>query len=263
MKKKLLILVITMLTIFITGCLSSGIDITVNKDGSGEIVQTFKVLKEYTAFMNLEDESNTDPNMINEMELGKIATAMGKGVTLRKVEPMSEESLYAGYKAYFDFTDISKVKTSITPMMAPGMMETEESDLVSFDFKQGKTSILTIISYPEMEEDSDEYPEEDLETVDSEMSDEGMMEQFKQAYKTMHFWFKVKVNGTISDSNAFYTDSSTATIMDMNFEKIVENDKLFTELTSNQNSDLDKYKEELEKIGVKIDDQEIIEIKFK
>ncbi len=258
---------ITMSTILITSCLSSGIDITVNKDGSGEIVQTFKVLKEYTAFMNLDDESNSDPNMINEMELGQIAAAMGKGVTLRKVEPMSEESLYAGYKAYFDFTDISKVKTSITPMMAPGMMDTEESDLVSFDFKQGKTSILTIISYPEIEEDSeeysDEYPEEDLETADSGMDDEGMIEQFKQAYKTMHFWFKVKVNGTISDSNAFYTDSSTATIMDMNFEKIVEDDKLFTELTSDQNSDLDEYKEELEKIGVKIDDQEIIEIRFK
>ena len=56
---------------------------------------------------------------------------------------------------------------------------------------------------------------------------------------------------------------SEVTLMDMNFEKIVENDDLFSHITSENSSDLDEIREQLEKIGVKVDDQEKIEISFR
>ena len=71
MKNLIRILPLAAIALIMTGCLSSGIDVIVNKDGSGQIIQTFHVQKEYMAFMNLGEEAN-DPNMINEEELKKL-----------------------------------------------------------------------------------------------------------------------------------------------------------------------------------------------
>jgi len=263
MKKVLKLLPLLSILFLLSGCLSSGIDILVNKDGSGEIIQTFHVQKEYMGFMNL-GEAAADPNMINKVELTNRAKSMGEGVTFTKVEPVAGNSPFAGYKAYYSFRDISKVKTSSSPMTTPG--ETvDDSDWIRFDFKKGGTSTLTIISLSQEEEydgDGEDFGSDDGD-FETEEADENMIEQMKQIYKTMHFWFKVKVNGNISNTNAVYSDRSEVTIMDMRFEKIVENDELFSKITSEQNSSIDEVRDQLEKIGVKIDDQEKIEISFR
>ena len=257
MKKIQLILLITASFFLLSGCLTSGIDITVNKDGSGEIIQTFMVIKEYMAFMGLGEE-NSDPNMINKVELKKLAAAMGDGVSLSKVKPAEEDSLYSGYKAYFTFSDISKIRISITPATTPGTSEGDDMNWITFDFEKGRNPVLTIIS--QSDESDKEVDKHD--SSEPEETDEGMKEQMKEIFKSIHFWFKVNVNGKISNTNASYTDGSVVTIIDMNFEKIVENDELFTVITSDKNSDLEDYKDQLEKIGVKIDDQDRIEIRF-
>jgi len=261
MKKVFKILPLLITAILLSGCLSSGIEIVVNKDGSGEIIQTFQVQKEYMAFMNLGEET-TDPNMINQKELSNRAVQMGETVRFDRVEPMAEDSLFAGYKAFYSFTDISKVRTTATPMTSPVEMEEDDSEWITFDFKKGGTSKLTVIS-SSGEEEEWESDSEDFDAESAPEADDGMKEQLKQIYKTMHFWFKIKVNGNISDTNAAYSSNSEVIIMDMNFEKIVEDDELFSHITSENSSDLDEVRDQLEKIGVKVDDQEKIEISFR
>ena len=261
MKKVLKLLPLMLGVIMLSSCLSSGIEIEVNKDGSGQIIQTFHVQKEYMAFMNLGEET-TDPNMINRQELGNRARDMGEGVTFSKVEPAPEASPFAGYKAFFTFTDIRKIRTTATPMTTPG--ETvDASEWITFDFKKGNTSTLTIISASDDEDydEQDEYSDSDSES--SEEVDESMQEQLKQIYSTMHFWFKVRVKGNISNTNARYSTNNEIALMDMSFEKIVENDDVFSHITSDSNSDLDEIREDLERIGVKVDDQEKIDITFR
>ncbi len=51
--------------------------------------------------------------------------------------------------------------------------------------------------------------------------------------------------------------------MDMSFEKIVENDEIFSHITSENSADLDEIRDRLESIGVKVDDQERIDISFR
>jgi hypothetical protein len=262
MKKVLQILPLFMAVILLSSCLSSGIDIVVNKDGSGEIIQTFQVQKEYTAFMNLGEQGMTDPNMINREALANQAATMGEGVTLNRVEPVSETSSFAGYKAYFTFTDINKVRTSPTPTITPGE-EVDSSEWIRFDFKKGSTSKLIIITPQEEKAPPMDEEDYDTESDSPEMEDEGMMEQMKQIYSTMHFWLKIKVNGNISNTNALYSEGSEISILDMNFGKVVENDELFKHITSDQNADLDEVRDQLEKIGVKIDDQDRIEVLFR
>lgn len=260
MKKVSKILLLLVAAGILSSCLQSGVDITVNKDGSGELVQTFKVQREYMAFMSL-GEAAGDPNMINRDQLEQMALIMGEGVTLKKVTPSPDDNPYAGYEAVYAFTDITKLKTSPTPMTTPG--ETvEESDWITFGFSRGNTAKLNIIS-KESEEDMMEESEEEWESSRPSEEEQAQIDQMKQIYRTMHFWFKIHFNGTISNTNALYSDKSTVTIMDMSFEKIVENDKLFMKLTSEGESDLDKIRGDLEKAGVKVDDSNNIEVSFR
>lgn len=262
MKNVLRLLPFFAAAILLSSCLSSGIDIVVNKDGSGEIVQTFNVQKEYLSFMNLGEQGISDPNMIDRDALTALATTMGEGVTFTKVEPVSETSPFAGYKAYFRFSDISKVQTSPMPMTTPGE-EIDKSDWISFDFKKGGTAKLTIIS-PQDEDDEDEDDDDsDYDSDSDDMEAEGMADQLKQIYKTMHFWLKITVNGSISDTNALYREGSEISLIDMKFEKVVENDELFKHMTSDESPDLEEVRHQLEKIGVKVDDQEKIEVSFR
>lgn len=262
MKKELHLLPLLTAVFLLSSCLSSGIDIVVNKDGSGEISQTFNVQKEYISFMNLGEQGISDLNMIDKETLISMAAQMGEGVTFSKVEPVSETSSYGGYTAYFKFPDITKVRTPPMPMTTPGE-EIDTTDWISFDFKKGGTAKLTIISPQEEDEEDWDDGDVDSDSETPDMEDESMADQMKQIYKTMHFWLKIKVNGSISTTNALYVDGSEISIIDMDFEKVVENDDLFKHMTSGNNPDLEEVRDQLEKIGVKVDDQEKIEVSFR
>ncbi len=165
MKKILLLVLIPLL---LMGCISSGVTVKVNKDGSGEIIQTFNIKRDFVGFMSMSEEP-TDPNLIDREALEMAATAMGEGVSFTKVEPMPESSPYAGYKAYFEFTDISKIRVSATPSTSPEASSDESSEWISFDFKKGMTSKLTM--YLENEDEAIEEGEvSDLPEGEDEVS---------------------------------------------------------------------------------------------
>lgn len=261
MKKVIRLLAFSLTAVIFSSCLTSGVDITVKKDGSGELVQTFQVLKEFMAFMNL-GEAGTDPNMINMDQLRNQAEIMGEGVTFVRVEPAPADSPYAGYKAYYAFSDITEIRTSPTPMTTPGE-SISDSDWISFDFRKGSTAKLTILSPSDDDDDFSGSDDDEWESEPSSQEEQAQIEQMKQIYSSMHFWFKVKVDGRITDTDALYADESEIIIMDMPFEKIIENDQLFKKITSDQADDLDRLRKDLEKAGVKIDDREKIEISFR
>ena len=261
MKKILLTVLIPLL---LMGCISSGVTVKVNKDGSGEIIQTFKIKRDFVGFMSMSEEP-TDPNLIDMDALELAAQSMGEGVSLSKVEPMPESSPYAGYEAYFKFSDISKIRVSVSPSTSPEA-SSEDNEWISFDFDKGGTSKLTM--YLENEEEVQEEVEV-IDLTDGEEGEvsseigEGMGDQLKEIYKDMHYWMKIEVNGKITDTNASFTDGSVITIFDMNFEKIVENAELFEKVTGEDPGSMKEYKEELATAGVFIDDQDEIFVSFK
>jgi hypothetical protein len=262
MKKILLVIIIPLLFM---GCISSGVTVKVNKDGSGEIIQTFQIKREFVGFLSMSEEP-TDPNLIDKEALEMAAQAMGEGVSLEKVEAMPETSPYAGYIAYFKFKDISKIKVSASPSTSPEAAEEDNNEWITFDFKKGSTSKLTMYleNTPEEEEVTELVEQEDLDTEEaaSEIG-EGMGEQLMEIYKDMHYWMNVEVNGKIIDTNASFTDGSVITLFDMNFEKIVENTELFEKVTGEDPGSMKEYKDELATAGVFIDDQAEIIISFK
>ncbi len=259
MKKILLAIV---LPLFFMGCISSGVTVKVNKDGSGEIIQTFKIKKDFVGFLSMTDEP-TDPNLIDMESLNSAAKAMGEGVSLTKVEPMPEDSPYAGYEAYFNFKDISKIKVSASPSTSPEAVSEDSSDWISFDFNKGKTSKLTMHLLGNAPDQTDQQTSSESDSEVEASTEEGLGDQLKGIYKDMHYWMKVEVNGTITNTNASFVDGSLITIFDMNFEKIVENDELFKKVTADNPGSMKDYKDELSAVGVFIDDKEEIDISFK
>jgi len=258
MKKLLLLLLLPALFI---SCISSGEDITVNKDGSGQIVQTFKIIKDYVGFLNLSDQPS-DPNLIDMDELKKNAETMGENVTLEKVVPMPENSPYAGYQAYYTFKDINKITASAAPATSPEAGDIDQKDLIRFEFTPGSTASLVIIM-PDKEDENSTASEESADT-ETKKEDAGMKDQLKQIYKDMHYWIKISVDGKIKKTNARHVDGSTVTILDMSFDKIVDNDELFEKVTSDDSGkNMDEYLDELAAAGVLIEDQDRISVSFK
>lgn len=252
------ILLTILIPLFLMGCISSGVTIKVNKDGSGEVIQTFKIKRDFVGFLSMSEEQ-TDPNLIDMEALEMTAKAMGKGVSLLKVEPMPEDSPYAGYEAYFSFTDISEIRVSASPSTSPDASMEEKNDWITFDFTRGSTSKLTM--YLIDEEEGETAVEEEAEIEAS--AEEDLGNQFKEAYKDMHYWMTIEINGEITNTNAAYAHGSTVTIFDMNFEKIVEDDELLRKITAVEPGPIKNYKEELATAGVFIDDQAEIVVNFR
>jgi len=259
MKKIILAVLIPLLFM---GCISSGVNVKVNKDGSGEIIQTFQIKRDFVGFLSMSEEP-TDPNLIDREALELTAQAMGEGVSLSKVEPMPDNSPYAGYIAYFKFKDISTIKVSASPSTSPEAVSEDNNDWVSFKFDKGITSKLTMYLSGMTDEDTEEsYNSEETEEMEAS-ADESMGDQLKEIYKDMHYWMIFEFDGKITDTNASFTEGSKVTIFDMNFEKIVENDELFQKVTNEDPGSMKEYKEELATAGVFIDDQEEITVSFK
>ncbi len=261
MKKLLLGLIVPILFM---SCISSGEDITVHKDGSGQLIQTFKIKKDFVGFLNLSDQPS-DPNLIDMKALKESAAAMGEGVILEKVVPMPKDSPYAGYKAYYTFTDISKIKANASPATAPETGETRQNRRIHFSFTPGTIASLTIFMPDEKTKTAAEGSGKGKEGTGKAENTENpkMKEQLKQIYKDMHYWITVKVDGHIIHTNAQHNDGSTITLLDMTFDKIVNNDKLFSKVTSNTSENMNDYMDELTAAGVIIENQQTINVKFK
>ncbi len=258
MKKLLLVLLIPILLL---GCISSGEEITVKKDGSGQIIQTFKIKRDFVGFLNLSDQPS-DPNLIDMETLENTAAGMGEGVVLEKVEPMPDDSPFAGYKAYYSFKDISKVRANASPSTSPEGTEESEGK-IRFAFTPGSTATLTIIM-PPPDNSSDEEASDSKTEESGPSEDAGMDDQLKQIYKDMHYWIKINVEGDIVKTNAHHIEGSTVTLLDMTFDKIVDNDELFEKVTSDDSGkDMDAYIDELTAAGVLIENQDKIDVRFK
>ncbi len=265
---KKIILIAALLPLLFMSCISSGIRIKVNTDGSGEVIQTFKIKRDFVGFLSMSEEP-TDPNLIDQEALKLTAETMGEGVTLSRVEPMPEDSPYAGYIAYFDFTDITTLRVSASPSTSPEAADENSSDWFTFDFDKGTTSKLIMYTgdHNSINEDQNNMESSDsAEMGDKEIESEvgtGMGEQLMEIYKDMHYWMEVEVNGKITDTNAYFTEGSLVTIFDINFEKIVQNAELFEKVTGDDPGSMKEYMDELSEAGVFIDDQNKIFINFR
>lgn len=278
MKKIKILLLLSAVVLVLTGCFEVETNIKLKKNGSGTMEETMLFSQMLMMQMSQmgqafggEEESEANENPMYDVEKLKAEAAdKGEGVTYASSEAIERDGK-SGYKVIYNFKDINTLKYNNDPskkMNMPTMgMEDEESDeFVRFQYKNGEL----IINFPvEEDDDSEEYDDDDVEEFDQEGLDDavdemaGMDEMMKQMFTDMKFKTTIEFEGGIKKTNATFVDGNKITLMEMDFNKVMENAEAFKTLGTLQSATPAEQKEAMKNLpGVKVETEEKITVKF-
>jgi len=209
------------------------------------------------------DVPTTSREFLEESDVQSRAHSIGPGVRFVSAEPHGENEKSFGYTAVYAFDDINTI--TVAPMEgAPnsneGSFEEENEDSpFTFRFSRGVVSELVVMM------DSEDESDEDFETEDAnedQQQNEQMAEMMKPYFRSMAFEVKIEIPGTIQTTNASYREGNTITLINMEMEKIVDNDALFKDVVNSGNIQDDELVSRLEEAGIQIEDQEEVFVRF-
>ena len=244
--------------VLLSGCFQVHRTINVKKDGSGTIEEKFLVTTEMGKNMG-------GQNLYDVEKLEADAVTFGENVSYVSSKEIEENGL-KGYMAVYAFDDITKLKldTNLAAKALQGTGMQAEKEYITFDFKKGKTSQLTITFPPKPDEPAgEEYMEETSKTL-SEEDQQQSIEMVKAMYAGMKLSFKIKFNGKIKDSNAMYVDGNVVTISEMDFDEMMTNDEYMKIFSSSDNVNDKEMKEKMQNApGFKNEMNERVMVEFK
>ncbi len=86
----------------------------------------------------------------------------------------------------------------------------------------------------------------------------------QELLRDMKLSVRVEVNGTITSTNADYRSGSVVTLMDVDFNALLQNKEAFEKLTTDKVGSLDELKEFSRKYpGLQMETKEQVQIKFR
>jgi hypothetical protein len=267
--------IVLVLAFVLTGCLQTETKIKVEKDGSGTVEQKVILRKDIVEMMKEVQASmgklSEESSILNEEKLKEDATWMGKGVQFLEAKPL-ESPNGEGYWVRYAFTDVNSLQVSETPLMGdtPTVQASgapPQGQFLKFQFTRGTPATLMVyisreeLSKEEMESKEVEEWEEEEELEEEAEQDIEMMKEFLQDMKLA---IRIEVGGTITSSNADFRSGPTVTLMDVDFNKIVQNQEAFDVLTSNKVNSLEELKEFSQKYpGLQMETKDKIRIQFR
>jgi hypothetical protein len=270
MKKQFLLLTAALTALTLNSCFQSEWKITLNKDGSGTIVEEITMsdssLAMISSFGNIEiegaenDIKKDDPikEMMSKERTDKRSKELGEGVTFVKAEPVTVGT-NKGARYIYHFADINKVRIGAND--GSEMMNTEmntedekadDTDKIGFSYKDG---VLTV-KLPDAKG-------EKAETAKEEVTDE-QLAMMKPMMADMKMSCKLAFEPGIAETNAIHQEKDTITIFEMDMNKIMEKPEGLKKFMTLQNADRAEAIKEANTIpGVKVQTKPEITIKLK
>ena len=245
----------------LSGCLEVDQILTLNKDGSGTIVEETVLGAQMVAMMEMgaaQGAGGPDPmaKLYDEEQYKNKADAYGEGVEFVKLEKVQRNG-GKGVKAHYKFADINTVVfepgSGMDQMgdMAPGETKVDSQPL-KFKYADGKLTI----TFPDPPEDEDAELPGDVANPE--------MAQMAAMFKDMRIGAKLVVAPGIAETNASNVEGDTITLMDVNFGKILENPDGMKVLQKLDMKDRKKMEAALKDVkGVKIETKKTVEVKLK
>jgi hypothetical protein len=235
MKTKLLLLASAISALLLPSCFQHETTITLNKDGSGTLVEESRLGAQMLAMMSQMaegfgggdgGEKAGDPlkEMFSEDKAKARAAELGEGVTYEKSEPV-EANGSKGAKVTYRFKDINTLKVRSgdgMKSMSPGPAATEldaaakKEEPVTFAYQDGKLTI----KLPQPEKDGEKPAGEAAEKPD--MENPQAMEMMKQMFADMKMGIKLVIAPGIAETTATHKEGDTITLMEMDFGKLIE-----------------------------------------
>ncbi len=252
--------------LLLAGCIQTVTTVKVNKDGSGTVEETVLLSKSLLEMLkNLGQPEEEQQGLASREELEQKAANMGEGVELVSSEQIENEQ-GSGYKAVFSFRDINTLRINQNPgenVPNPNAEEQEQVELVTFHLSPGRTATLDVFTPPPQPAGA-EQEEQTGEGGPAAQDNPEMMEMLRELYKDMKIALYVEVNGSIVDTNATYREGSTVTLLDMDFGKLMEDEKAFQSLVKEEPNSLEELKEIVKNNpGIKAELQDQVSIRFR
>lgn len=251
--------------LLLTGCLQSRTVINVNSDGSGTVEETF-LMREDVAQMMASMGGEESFSLLDRDELRGAASDYGSGVNFESAEEMSTD-WGTGYVVVYAFDDINELRVNQNPSddMPEAAGETEGAvEYIRFTMTQGNPATLEIV-LPEPEEEaapggSDSMPESgEAPEISSEQ-----MQGMASAYTDMRVSVDVVVNGTIVDTDATHRDGNRVTLIDMDFNKILEDPAVMQQLAQQEPGSLSAVETMVTDIpGIAVETRRRVQVRFR
>lgn len=257
------------LVLTLSGCLRFNETLVVEKDGSATLYRTFQMQMEVAQMMmGMSSMGNPDAagefSLMDEESLMDEAAEMGPGVELVSLEPFEDE-WGEGYEAAFAIPDIEEFFWASGPGNAMGDMAAtvgeDDTDYFTFAFEPGNTATLTVFAPEPGDADMDDMDMGEMGEMD-EMSTEEMM-MLSSLYEGMQISLDIEVNGRVSSSNASHRDGAVFTILDIDMDQLMSNPGDFQEFLESQQGDIEDPQVLNNLSGVRIETDEVVEIRFR
>jgi hypothetical protein len=243
----------------LTGCLQVEKVVKLNADGSGTIEETLIVPKTALATLQQMAGAGGKPfDLFDEAKFKDAASQMGEGVTLASAKKLSSDA-GEGFTATFAFTDINKLKLDQNPIeVMPGPVgpagSKEKKEPIVFHFTKGSPSELSVAMPP---------PAFKPKAPQAPGAEDMAMQMMRQMLKDMKITFALEVPGKITETNAEYHDELRVTFMDVDFNKVMDDQAKFKALATANPQTMQDAKALIKGLdGVKIETAPEVKIKF-
>jgi len=234
------LLAVTVLGVFLNGCIEMRTLITVNKDGSGLVEENIflgkeiiNMFKEFASAFGDSTQPQQDFNMFEEDKIKAKTSDFGEGVEFVSMENIKTDEK-EGYKAIYRFKNLNLVKVNQDPSnempLADQAIPAEpKNEYVYFKFVKGHPNRITFRLPDDSKNDkkNDEHTENDEDIETNAEADSSDMENMIKFMKEMNVKFEIRVDGKITNTNATHVDGNTVTLFDIDFAQLLsDKDKL-------------------------------------
>ncbi|UCD87378.1 MAG: hypothetical protein JSV01_06380 [Desulfobacterales bacterium] len=283
---------IGLILLSLVGCLQVDTLVKVKPDGSGTIEETFMMSKEVAQLIKemaeqmmegLAEPEKGQPSkqpkqkqakesfdLFDEAKLKQEADGKGEGVTYVSGKKIATDT-FEGYKAIYAFANINKLKLNQNPSDSmpsePSGSGSEKQEYVTFHFTKGRPATL-IVRLPDVKPDEKDDATKSAEASKPSPADnkqsEMMLAQMKKMFKDMKIAMAIEVQGAVVQTNATHREGSRITMMELDFNKLLQMpEKLvqFSQLQPETLEDAKKFMKDLP--GIKAEMNKEVTIKFK
>lgn len=269
MKRLALALASALIGLSLPSCLQSETTISLNKDGSGTIVEETTFGAQMVAMigqMAALGAPGDDPlsNLSSEEKATTRATELGEGVTFSKAVAVTKRDGAKGARVTYEFKDINtvrfaagdSVKSAFPDAGGAALDAVENAPPLKFSYADGK--LVITLPQPEKEAAGEELAE--IPATDEEANPE-MEAMMKQMLGDMKVALRVVVEPGISATNATHRVGNTITLMEMDMGQLLKEEGTLKKLSALDQSDPAASLEAIKNIpGVKMETQEKVEI---
>jgi tetratricopeptide (TPR) repeat protein len=272
---------IALVLVCLAGCIEVSTVVRVRPDGSGTIEETLLISK--TAMRQVEammqgmtaqmagphsgpGQFSEEFKVLDEAQLRKSAGEMGEGVAYVSSEKITTSEA-EGYRATFAFADINKLRLDTSPSdkrpSGLGNKTKDQEALATFRFDRGPPAILRVMLPEELTCENLQPPE----MADTRMADDPqaaeIAQKMKEMFKAMKMKIALEVEGNIIRTNATHREGSRITLMELDFDKLLENEENLKKISQQKPQNAEEARDLLKDVpGIKVEFNPELRVEF-